>query len=67
MGTIKVGQACAAFKKSTPICGNCEHEKRERDEATNRTTRSCKQHGWYVLMSSTCANHVVRNNNRRSQ
>jgi hypothetical protein len=65
MGTIKAGQACAAFKKVTDICGNCAHEKRERDDVKNRTTRSCSLHGWYVLMSSACKDHASKNADRR--
>ncbi|MDP3841070.1 MAG: hypothetical protein Q8Q81_00540 [Oxalobacteraceae bacterium] len=60
MSSIAVGQQCAGFQRATPICGNCRHEKRERDDANNRTTRSCARHGWLVLMSSSCSDHAYR-------
>jgi NADH pyrophosphatase NudC (nudix superfamily) len=60
MGSIAVIQACVNFKRSTPICGNCKHEKRERDEDRNRTERTCGKHGFFVLMSATCTDHEYR-------
>lgn len=48
------------FRAATPICGNCQHEKRCRVEASNRTDRTCGLHGWPVMMSGTCRGHVYR-------
>jgi hypothetical protein len=50
----------SGFRAATPICGNCQHEKRCRVEAGNRTDRSCGLHGWSVMMSGTCRSHVYR-------
>jgi hypothetical protein len=60
MSSIQVGQQCACFQRMTPICGNCIHEQRKRDEARDRTERSCAKHGWFVLMSATCKDHEYR-------
>ncbi|OFJ46412.1 hypothetical protein BA896_021910 [Janthinobacterium lividum] len=51
---------CTGFQNATPICGNCQHETRMRDETKNRTDRSCTKHGWTVLMSATCDGHAYR-------
>lgn len=65
MSTIAVGKSCAKFVHTTPICGNCQHEKRERDETRNRTERSCRKHGWFVLMSSSCNDHEYKQSGAR--
>lgn len=60
MSMIAVAQYRAAFQRVTPICGNCQHEQRSRDEARNCTVRSCAKHGWLVMMSATCKDHGYR-------
>lgn len=60
MSAATVAQQRAGFTCATPICGNCRHEKRTRDEARNRTDRRCTRHGWIVLMSGTCNHHAYR-------
>jgi NADH pyrophosphatase NudC (nudix superfamily) len=60
MSTIAVAKKLADFQHMTPICGNCRHENRVRDEAQNRTNRDCALHGWFVLMSGTCKSHEYR-------
>jgi hypothetical protein len=60
MGSIAVIQSRVNFMRSTPICGNCQSEKREHDESRNRTERSCSKHGFFVLMSATCTDHKYR-------
>jgi hypothetical protein len=60
MGTIAAVQSSLQFKHTTPICGNCRHEKRQHDEARRRAERKCGKHGFFVLMSATCNNHEYR-------
>lgn len=60
MSSIAVGKLCVSFKTSTPICGNCKHEKRTHNALRNRTDRTCTKNGWFVLMSSTCNDHEYR-------
>jgi len=60
MASIETGQRCVDFKKTTPICGNCDYENRVRNEAKGWTERRCALHGWFVLMSSTCNDHKYR-------
>jgi len=62
MSSIQNGQKLVNFQRSTPICGNCQFEKRERDEVQNRTERTCRKHMWIVIMSGTCSDHQYRNN-----
>jgi hypothetical protein len=60
MGTIAAGKSCAGYKPKTAICGNCDHERREPIEGTNRVNRTCAKNKWFVLMSGTCRDHVYK-------
>lgn len=60
MGTIEVGKQLVDFKKTTAICGNCQHERRTRNDRRDCTDRTCGKHGWFILMSSTCSDHEYR-------
>ncbi|WP_299533405.1 hypothetical protein [uncultured Herbaspirillum sp.] len=60
MGSIETSQRIVNFQPMTPICGNCQFERRDRCERENRTTRSCTKHGWFVMLSGTCINHQYR-------
>lgn len=60
MSSIQNGQAACQFQKVTPICGNCVHEMRKHTEIVNKTERTCKKNGWFVLLSGTCNKHEYR-------
>lgn len=59
-GILVAAPEGSGFRAATPICGNCQHEKRSRVEAGNRTDRTCGLNGWSVMMSGTCRSHVYR-------
>jgi hypothetical protein len=44
------------FHSVTPVCGNCQHERR----CEGGATRSCSKFGWPVQASATCGAHAYR-------
>lgn len=62
--TIQYQMKQAQFKRYTPICDNCTHRQISSDPRADRTERTCMKHGFFVMKSSSCKDHLPKRTGR---